>query len=200
MRIGTIGTGRVAQAVARAVAATGGTMLLGSRTASAERAAAVAGLGAGVSLVPVEEAAREDVVLLAVPWPTVPQVLGGLPDWNGRILIDATNPFAAVEPELVLADLDGRTASDIVAELAPGARVIKAFNSIPMAQFELGPRVESGRRVLFVSGDDAGAKAVVRDLIEGFGFAVIDLGGLTAGGAMQQAGAPLAGPPLVLAD
>lgn len=200
MRIGTIGTGRVAQAVARAVAATGGTMLLGSRTASAERAAAVAGLGAGVSLVPVEEAAREDVVLLAVPWPTVPQVLGGLPDWNGRILIDATNPFAAVEPELVLADLDGRTASDIVAELAPGARVIKAFNSIPMAQFELGPRVESGRRVLFVSGDDLKAKAVVRGLIEGFGFAVIDLGGLSAGGAMQQAGAPLAGPPLVLAD
>jgi predicted dinucleotide-binding enzyme len=196
MRIGTIGTGRVAQAVARSVAATGGTVLLGSRKASA----ALAGLGAGVSVVSVEEAAREDVVLLAVPWPTVPEVLRGLPDWNGRILIDATNPFAAVEPELVLADLGGRTASDIVAELAPGARVVKAFNSIPMAQFELGPRVESGRRVLFVSGDDAGAKAVVRVLIEGFGFAVIDLGGLSVGGAMQQAGAPLAGPPLVLAD
>ena len=193
MRIGTIGTGRVAQAVARAVAATGGTVLLGSRTASSEH-------GLAVSVVSVEEAAREDVVLLAVPWPAVPDVLRDLPDWNGRILIDATNPFATVEPELVLADLGGRAASDIVAEAAPGARLVKAFNSIPMAQFELGPRVESGRRVLFISGDDREAKAVVRGMIERFGFAVIDLGGLSAGGAMQQAGAPLAGPPLVLAD
>jgi predicted dinucleotide-binding enzyme len=94
----------------------------------------------------------------------VPDTLDPLPDWQGRILVDATNPFVASDP-LQLADLRGRTASVVVAEHAPGARVVKAFNSITMANFEKGPRQGDARRVLFVSGDDVASKQTVQRLI-----------------------------------
>src|SRR5262249_61950507 len=105
-------------------------------------------------------------------------------------LIDATNPFAQTSPNLILADLGGIGASEIVAGFAPGARIVKAFNSIRMARFNEGPVNGQGRRVIFVSGDDEESKRVVKDLIESFGFAAIDLGDLVTGGRIQQAGGP----------
>jgi hypothetical protein len=85
-----------------------------------------------------------------------------------------------------------RSASVVVAEHAPGARVVKAFNSIAMANFEKGPRQGAARRVLFVSGDDPASKQRVQGLITELGYAPVDLGGLEDGGRMQQAGGPLA--------
>ena len=67
----------------------------------------------------VEVAASLDYVLLAVPWPNVKDALRSLPAWNGRVLIDATNPFSEYSPNLVLADLGGKGASEIVAGFAP---------------------------------------------------------------------------------
>jgi 8-hydroxy-5-deazaflavin:NADPH oxidoreductase len=138
-----------------------------------------------------------DYVLLAVPWPNVEDALRGLPAWNGRVLIDATNPFSEYSPQLVLADLGDRGASEVVAALAPGARIVKAFNSIVTDRFNEGPAKNGGRRVIFVSGDDSEPKEFIRELIKGFGFESIDLGGLVTGGRLQQAGGPLAGRDLV---
>jgi 8-hydroxy-5-deazaflavin:NADPH oxidoreductase len=86
-----------------------------------------------------------------------------------------------------------------VAGFALGARIVKAFNSIPMAHFNAGPIKGQGKRVIFVSGDDEEAKRAVKDLIESFGFAAVDLGGLVTGGRIQQAGGPLAGLDLLVA-
>ena len=157
----------------------------------------VVALGRGASAATVEAAASLDYVLLAVPWPNVEDALRGLPAWNGRVLIDATNPFSEYSPNLVLADLAGEGASEIVAGLAPGARIVKAFNSIIIERFNEGPAKNGGRRVIFVSGDDPESKQFVKGLIQGFGFAPIDLGSLVAGGRLQQAGGPLAGHDLV---
>jgi 8-hydroxy-5-deazaflavin:NADPH oxidoreductase len=99
-----------------------------------------------------------------------------------------------------LADLGNQGASEIVSHLAPGARLVKAFNSIVMTNFEAGPTRGDARRVLFVSGDDDTAKSTIKALISSFGFAVIDLGGLKAGGRLQQAGGPIAGRDLLVAD
>src|SRR6202022_2863628 len=117
-----------------------------------------------------------DYVLLAVPWKNVEAALRGLPEWNGRVLIDATNPFAETSPKLILADLGGIGASEIVAGFAPGARIVKAFNSIRMARFNEGPVTGQGRRVIFASGEDEESKCVVKDLIETLGFAAAHLG------------------------
>ncbi|MDT5247276.1 MAG: 8-hydroxy-5-deazaflavin:NADPH oxidoreductase, partial [Mycobacterium sp.] len=153
--------------------------------------------GIGAEAASVTEAAAQELVLLALPWPAVPDVLDPLPDWQGRILVDATNPFVTFNP-LQLADLQGRSASVIVAEHAPGARVVKAFNSITMANFDKGPRQGDARRVLFVSGDDVASKQTVQHVITELGYAAIDLGGLDEGGRMQQPGGPLAGPDLLV--
>src|SRR5882672_711003 len=197
MRIGTIGAGAVALAVAREALARGHEIVLSSRSGPGALADKVSELGKGASATTVEEAASLDYVLLAVPWKNVEAALHGLPEWNGRVLIDATNPFAETSPKLVLADLGGKGASEVVAALAPGARIVKAFNSIVTARFNEGPVKNGGRRVMFVSGDHPEPTAFIKQLIESFGFTAIDLGGLATGGRLQQAGGPLAGRDLV---
>ena len=199
MRIGTIGAGAVALAVARKALARGHEIVLSSRSGPGALADKVTELGSGASAATVEEAAGLDYVLLAVPWKNVEAALQGLPEWNGRVLIDATNPFVETSPKLILADLGGIGASEIVAGFARGAPSIKAFNSIPMVLFNEGPTKGQGKRVIFVSGDDEESKRAVKSLIESFGFAAIDLGGLVSGGRIQQAGGPLAGLDLFIA-
>lgn len=199
MKIGMIGAGEVAVAVARYALAAGHEVVLSSRRGGDKLAATVEDLGAGASAAGIAEAAGQAVVLLAVPWREVHTALAGLPAWNGRVLIDATNPFLETHPKLVLADLGEDSASEIVARAAPGATVVKAFNSIVMGKFVAGPTRGDARRVLFVSGDDETAKSLVKALIESFGFAAIDLGALVAGGRLQQAGGPIAGRDLLVA-
>ena len=111
MKFGTIGAGTVALAFARAALTSGHEVVLSSRRSPEALASMVAELGHGASAATVEEAASLDYVLLAVPWPNVEDALRGLPAWNGRVLIDATNPFIEYSPKLVLADLGGKGAS-----------------------------------------------------------------------------------------
>ena len=152
MRTGTIGAGAVALAVAREALARGHEIVLSSRSGPGALADKVSELGRGASAATVEEAASLDYVLLAVPWKNVEAVLRGLPEWNGRVLIDATNPFVETSPNLVLADLGGIGASELVAGFAAGARIVKAFHSIRMAHFNEGPVEGQGKRVISSPG------------------------------------------------
>ena len=198
MNFGILGAGRVARSIARLLLAQGHDVMLSSRRGPAALADTVAALGHGAKAGSVQEAAAAEVVVLAVPWTEVERALTDLQPWNDRILVDTTNPFVAGPAGLAIADLGGRSSSTVVAELAPGARVVKAFNSILMANLEKGPAESGGRRVLFVSGDDAPAKSAIRGVIETSGYAVVDLGDLAAGGRMQQGGGPLAGKDLLM--
>ena len=110
--------------------------------------------------------------------------------WNSQIVVDATNDWAAD-------DLNGRTSSELVAGLVAGARVVKAANTLGAEVLGSDPREAGGRRVIFISGDDADAKAPVVALFQEAGFAAIDLGDLATGGAMQQIHHPLAGVNLI---
>ena len=199
MKIGFIGAGAVAQSIARSAIQAGHEVVLSARRGPQALGDIVAGLGANASADTVQEVAGLELVMLAVPWLQVPSALEGLPNWAGRILVDTTNPFTQLEPELVLADLGGTGASEIVAAHAPGARVVKAFNAIRMEHYDKGPKFHDGKRVIFVSGDDMDAKAVVIALVKEFGYAAVDLGGLISGGRMQQAGGPIAGHDWVVA-
>jgi len=199
MKIGFIGAGAVAQSIAKSAIQAGHEVVLSARRGPQALRDIVAGLGPRASADTVQEVARLELVMLAVPWLQVPSALEGLPHWAGRILVDTTNPFSQLEPELVLADLGGTGASEIVAAHAPGARVVKAFNAIRMEHYDKGPKFHEGKRVIFVSGDDKDAKAVVIGLVNEFGYASVDLGGLVSGGRMQQAGGPIAGHDWVVA-
>ena len=112
MKFGTIGAGAVALAFARKAMAAGHEVVLSSQRGPDSLGGKVAELGRGASAATVEAAASLDYVLLAVPWPNVEDALRGLPAWNGRVLIDATNPFSEYSPNLVLADLGGKSASE----------------------------------------------------------------------------------------
>jgi 8-hydroxy-5-deazaflavin:NADPH oxidoreductase len=195
MKLSILGSGRVAYSVARRAIAAGHEIVIGSSNPSKIDREKWLELPS-VKFTSISEAGLDDVVLLAVPWEHVDHILEQIPTWDRRILIDATNPF--VGTPLRLLDLGGQNASLLISKKAPGAEVVKAFNSIKMEIFDLGPKVKNGTRILFVSGDERRAKELVIDFIESLGFKTIDLGGLAEGGLIQQAGGPLAGKDIIL--
>lgn len=198
MKFGFIGAGVVAQTIARHLLPFGHEVLLSNSRAPDTLANVVADLGQGASAGTPQQAAEQDVVVLSVEWARVPEALAAIPDWSGRILIDATNRIDRNNPR-DLGDLSGRTSSEIVADRAVGAKVVKAFNSIPMQWIE-DASLTKPRTVLFISGDDADAKNALGDVLEQAGFAAVDLGSLAIGGRQQQVGGPLAGLNLTLHD
>jgi len=104
-------------------------------------------LGSEAMAVPKEVAASCELVLLAVPWDNVPGTLASLPGWNNQILIDGTNPFHGKAGKFTPADVGNLSTSQLVAALAPGARVVKAFNHMTVPNLEAEPVVNGARRV-----------------------------------------------------
>jgi predicted dinucleotide-binding enzyme len=198
MKFGFIGAGVVAQTIARHVLPFGHEVLL-SNSRGAETLADVVGtLGSGASAGTAQQAVDQDVVVLSVGWADVPRALASIPDWSGRILIDATNRIDRNDPS-DLGDLSGPTSSEIVADQAVGAKVVKAFNTIPMRWID-DTSPDKPRTVLFISGDAAEAKKALEKVLEQVGFAAVDLGALAIGGRLQQVGGPLAALNLTLVD
>ncbi|AOW87211.1 MULTISPECIES: NADPH-dependent F420 reductase [Streptomyces] len=191
MRIGTLGAGAIAQAVARHAVRHGHEVVLSNSRGPASLAPLVEDLGALASAASPAEAAAADLVVLAVRWTQIPDAVAGLPRLDGTVVVDATNQFASLPPDPVIADLGDLTGSEYVASLLPGARVVKAFNALFVQYIAPDPRHAAGRQVLFLAGDDADAKRTVRDLTSEFGFAPVDLGTLREGGRLIQLGGPL---------
>ncbi|WP_369406246.1 NADPH-dependent F420 reductase [Pollutimonas subterranea] len=123
-----------------------------SNSRAPEKLAGVIGrLGSGASAAPVAIAAEKPLVLLAVPWSRVEAALRGLAEWQGRILIDATNTFRDGTPAQGLVDFHGGSSSEHVAASAPGARIVKAMNTLFMCNFAAEAREGRFRRAAFVS-------------------------------------------------
>src|SRR5580658_4690033 len=198
MKIGFLGAGNVTRTFGRHLINAGHTIVVSNSRGPETLADFVADLGPSAIAGTREQAAECDVVILAVHWVKVHEALKGI-DWRGRILIDATNAHMDPKPDISLAGvtrsraaLKGRTSSEMVAEMAVGARLVKSISNIPMAWIQdLSPN--KPRTVIFTSGDDAEAKQLVIELINGVGFVAIDLGSLKTGGAMHEVGAPLSG-------
>jgi predicted dinucleotide-binding enzyme len=145
-------------------------------------------LGANASAGTVAEAARADIVILAVGWDQVPAALQGQADWNGRIVIDATNQWHHDKSE---ADLGNQTGSEYIGTLMTGARIVKAFNTVFMSVVAKSAHRSDGRLVIFLAGDDTDAKATVSTFIDSLELAPVDLGDLRQGGPLMQVGGPL---------
>lgn len=188
--IGIIGAGAIGSAFAKALANQGIAAVIANSRGAESLADLVRELGPSIKAGTREEAAAQDIVLVAVNWSRLPAALDGLPDFGGRIVIDANNPIEA--PLFKPAELNGRLSSEAFTDLVPGARVVKAFNHLQPHLVSGDPKAEGGRRVLLYSGDDAHAKAQVGGLIEQLGFFGIDLGALSVGGSLVQfPGGPL---------
>ncbi len=164
MRFGTIGAGAIGQAVAWHLVNEGHEVVMANRRGPIILGEVLAELGPLASAGTVEEAADADMVFLAVMWPDIPAALNRVSDWGGRVLVDTTNQFNYVDGTLQPVDTANsfgiRTGSEVVASLAHGARVIKAFNTLYVSYIRPDPRHEAGRQVLFFAGDDPDARRV----------------------------------------
>jgi hypothetical protein len=200
MSIGIIGAGALGSNIARLLARSGISATIANSREPASLAGLTEELGASIKAGTVREAASADIVLVAVRWVDLRKALGGLPAWNGRIVIDGTNPVAFLDPDspdakdpsnplaaygIKAIDLGGKHSSEVFRALVPGARVVKAFNHLD-ANVLREPAASGGQRVLFYSGDDAGAKAEIRKMIEKTGHFPVDLGTLDLGGSLAS--------------
>jgi len=208
MSIGIIGAGALGSNLARAFAKVSISATISNSRGPESLAGLVQELGPTIKAGTTEEAAKADIVFVAIRWVDLKRVLGGLPAWNGRIVVDGTNPVEWIDPDSPDAhdpsnplaaygikpfDLDGRHSSSVVRDLVPGARLVKAFNHLDVNVLP-EPEVSGGNRVLFYSGDDVDAKTTVRSLIAKAGFFAVDLGALDVGGPLASLPfGPLAG-------
>jgi 8-hydroxy-5-deazaflavin:NADPH oxidoreductase len=187
--VGIIGAGRLGHAMARTALRASRRVIIANSRGPDSLTGVVSELGDRVAAGTVPDVSSARIVVLAVPWPRVPAAVRGL-EWNGQIVIDATNDFDGT-------DLNGTTSSELVATLVPGARVVKAANTLRAEMLASDPNEAGGRRVMFVSGDDGEARTQVAMLFEDAGFSAIDLGALATGGALQQVGGALSGANLI---
>jgi len=182
MNYAIIGFGRIGQALAKAFARSGIAVSIATTRNPESFASDAAAIGPQISPTTLTEAAKADVVFLAVRFESHTDVGGALSDWHGRTIIDVSNAYG-VPPET----LGGQPSSRFVAQAFPGARLVKGFNHLGAAVLDQDPAVHGGKRVVFLASDDEGAAAEIGELAKKLGFAPIQLGGLSEGGLLVQA-------------
>lgn len=190
-KIGIIGAGMLGATAARLFVDAGHEVALSNSRGPATLAPLVKELGAKARAMTVADAARwADIVLLAVPWRS-PEALPPADAVKGKIVVDAMNPYAS---DGSVTDLGASTSSEETRKRVPGARLVKAFNTIYYQHLAARGRKDlpiDDRHAIPVAGDDEDAKRTVMTLIEEIGFGPVDTGSLAKGGRSQQPDAPL---------
>jgi hypothetical protein len=191
MKIGILGAGKMAQMLVPKLVSGGHLVILSNSSGPASLRSLVQKLGPSVSAAePRQMLAEADVVIIATPWDKTPAAVAAAGAWAGKVVIDTTNNRRGPRPEDLI-DIGGRDSSDVVAQLVPGARVVKTFNYEPISVFAAGLPAEGDSGAVFYSGDDAGAKTKVAQLIRDMGGEPIDAGSLADGGRLHGMGGPL---------
>ena len=184
--IAMIGTGRVSGALGPQFAKQGHTIIYGSRDpARAEVQALVAATGGQVSAMgQVEAAAGADIVVIAVPGAVAVDVVRGLGDLSGKIILDPTNITTTADDGFRVHAVDTSNA-ELIQAAAPGAHVVKAFNTLNY-QTMINPADAGGPVTIPIAGDDAESKRMIADLAEGMGFEALDLGPLRYASTLEE--------------
>lgn len=182
MRIAVIGIGMVGGTLGRRWAQEGHEVMFGVREPSSEKVGqllAESGANARAGSV-AEAAAFGEVLVLATPWSGTEDAVRKAGDLSGKIVLDCTNPLA---PDM--SGLVGNTsAAEQVASWAPGAKVVKVFNTTGFKNMD-NPRYGDDRVTMFYCGDDAEAKKVAAGLAQGLGFEPVDAGPLSEARSLE---------------
>lgn len=182
MSYAIIGFGKIGQALAKAFARNGLEVSVATTRDPESFAPDAAAIGPTIIPKTLAEAVSADIVFLAVRFEAHPDVAKTLPTWEGKTVIDVTNAYG-VSPE----ELDGLPSSAFVAKAFTDAKLVKGFNHLAAATLAADPVVEGGHRVVFLSSDDEDATAPVAALAKRLGFAPVELGRFSEGGALVQA-------------
>jgi len=179
-KIAIIGAGEVGTNLAKALAEKGHQILFGVRNAGSDKArAALAELRDKAVATNIADAiVYGDLIVLAVTWPDAAEIVREIAgQLKGKIVIDATNVFGE-------AAHTGRSAAEMLADLAPGAQFVKCFNTIG-AEHYLDPEFNGKPATMFLCGDDEEAKTFVGWLVSELGFDLVDAGPLSNAEALE---------------
>ncbi len=174
MKVSVIGTGNMGRGFAAQLVKAGHSVgLLGRDAAKAAQVAKEVGAAA----VSAQDAAKAEVIVLAVPFANAALALKALGDVSGRVVIDLTNPLTSDYMGLTIGHTT--SAAEEIAKAVPGINLVKGFNTVFADVLASGKKTAGGHDVpAFLASDSADAKAVVAELARSIGFAVVDAGGL----------------------
>jgi 8-hydroxy-5-deazaflavin:NADPH oxidoreductase len=185
MTYSIIGTGNAGQTLAAFFAKAGVEVALANTRGWEAVEPMARQLGGKVVAKSLDEALEADIIFFAVPFLNFKDVGSAKPNWIGKIVVDVTNA-AFLPQEVQDKELHGRLSSEVNAERVPGAKLVKAFNQLPMKVLS-SPVPAGGKRVVFVSSDHEDASAKVACLVGKLGFAPIEVGRIDEGGRLIQA-------------
>ena len=183
--ISIIGSGGMAAAIGGPAAKAGHTVEVMSRDAAKARALAEQ-IGAGATTGTFGAAPAGDIVILAVPYAAVLDVVKQYgEELAGKLLVDITNPINSDFTDFVTPQ--GSFGAQEIAKAAPAnADIVKAFNTQFSHVLAAGP-VEGHPLDVFIAGDDAQAKARVSAFIESLGLRPMDAGQLPMARTLEHA-------------
>ena len=176
--IAVIGTGDVGGALGPEFAASGHSVIYGSRNPASEKVVALVdrtGHGAR-AMKPVDAALKAEIVVLAVPGMLVEEIVTGLGDLSGKIIIDPTNPLVRRD-DGKLGILADRSNAEIIQAAAPGAYVVKAFSTLG-SRTMVDPDSTGGPVSIPLVGNSSEAKSKVAEIVAAMGLEPIDVGPL----------------------
>ena len=175
MKVAIVGYGNMGSALAAGLVKAGHQVTLtGKDAGKAEAAAVKTGAKARQGAEAIKDA---DVVIATAPYQAQVEALQGLGDLAGKVVVDISNPLKADMSGLQVGHTT--SAAEEIAKGLPGAKVVKAFNTIFAQVLNEGPAFKTGPAQVFFAGDDAGAKDQVKELIGSLGFDAVDAGPLT---------------------
>jgi predicted dinucleotide-binding enzyme len=196
MKLGIIGAGSIGSTVAAVAIKHGHTVVIANSRGPQTLGDLVAQLGPAATAGTAQEAAAAgDLVVVAIPLKAIYTL--PVEPLAGKVVIDANNYYPQRDGHIAELDDGKKTSSELLAAHLPTSRVVKAFNHLyasDIANHGL-PAGTPGRRALAIAGDDAAAKTQVTELLDEFGFDVVDAGPL-AEGRRYEPGAPAYGPRL----
>lgn len=188
-KIAVLGSGQVGQVLADGFLKHGHEVMRGSREA-AKLASWKEGAGAKAHAGTFAEAAKwGDLVVLAVKGSAAESAIeqAGIANLAGKTVLDATNPIADKPPEKgvlrFFTNLD-ESLMERLQKKAPAAHFVKAFSCVGN-HFMVNPKLPGGPPTMFICGDDEGAKADTRAILDTFGWDTADMGGVEAARAIE---------------
>ncbi|TFC92454.1 NADPH-dependent F420 reductase [Cryobacterium sp. TMT4-31] len=185
--LGIIGAGHIGSQLARLGVANGYDVVVSNSRGPATLEGLVAELGPRArAALPAEAAAAGDLVIVTIPLHAIDTL--PLPELAGKLVIDTNNYYPQRDGNIVALDEETSTTAELLQDLLPDARVVKAFNHIYAADLTTDgqPADSANRRALVIAGNDPEARAVVTALLDDFGFDTVDLGPLNEGWRIQR--------------
>jgi predicted dinucleotide-binding enzyme len=190
MKIGIIGSGAVGKVLGKAFLSEGNQVMLGSRNPEKEELIAWQKENPGAELDSFAETARfgELLVLATNGQGTAEAIaLSGTSRFAGKVVIDATNPIAQQAPTNGVLHYFTNLEESLMERLQamlPEAKLVKAFNSVGN-MFMYKPSFPGGKPSMFICGNDAGAKKMVSEILDRFGWEPVDMGMVESARAIE---------------